>query len=333
MRLMVAVARFLPLCALMLVFPAIAAAQSTQERIQQLERFLKENPGVFDWKVHNELRHLYITNNPRNPRRSMEYSNVILQHSFMDIYILNILSEWQIGKNTSTARANLLRSAPSFPDLRFIAAACFLKIGDLYAAEGNKNEAKSPYLKVAEDKSSDMTRYRVLAEERLRGLKEQPAPTPPVPRPVPTPPPSISNKVKSIEEVDFANFTFPPVEDCAQRSVSLRMGRFEDKEIRVQLRRKILYADLTSEKINQAIVTLDCDTYGNFFITEIFFYALRNGEPVLLAKLAESIDRDYKKYYPDGFTWGISKVVANNGKLIIHKLADGSHACPENDVR
>ena len=78
-----------------------------------------------------------------------------------------------------------------------------------------------------------------------------------------------------------------------------------------------------------------CDTHGNFFITEIFLYALRNGEPVLLAKLPESsVGRDYKKYYPDGGTWaGISRVVANNGKLTFYKVADGYHACPENDVR
>lgn len=45
------------------------------------------------------------------------------------------------------------------------------------------------------------------------------------------------------------------------------------------------------------------------------------------------MDRDYKRYYPEGFTWNISRVVANNGKLIIHKATDGSHACPENEAR
>ena len=144
-------------------------------------------------------------------------------------------------------------------------------------------------------------------------------------------------QVSRIERVDFANFTFPVGEDCAglkRNTVTLRKGEFKDKEVRFQLKSKILYADLTGEKINQAIVPLDCDTYGNFLITEIFFYTLRNGGPVLLAKLPESIiDRDYKQYYPDGLTWGISRVEANNGKLIIHKLADGYHACPENEAR
>ena len=92
-------------------------------------------------------------------------------------------------------------------------------------------------------------------------------------------------KVSRIEQVDFANFTFSLSEDCMQKTVSLRNGEFKDKEVRVQLRSKILYADLTGDKINQAIVPLICNTtYGNFFMTEIFLYTLRNGEPFLLAK-------------------------------------------------
>ena len=61
--------------------------------------------------------------------------------------------------------------------------------------------------------------------------------TPPVPTPVPTPtpPPSKSTKVNSVEEVDFANFTYPPVEGCGKRPVSLKMGMYKDKEVRVQL--------------------------------------------------------------------------------------------------
>src|SRR5262249_44020676 len=155
---------------------------------------------VFDKKVHNELRHLYITSNPPNLRKSMEHSNVILQHSVMDGYILNILSDWQIDKNTSTARANLLRSAQSFPDLRFVAAACFLKIGDLYAVESNLNEAKSSYLKVAQDKSSDMTQYHGLADQKLREQKAQPAPTPPVAKPVQTPTPAVREAERQQQE-------------------------------------------------------------------------------------------------------------------------------------
>ena len=139
-------------------------------RIERLEEWPREHPEAFDWHVHNKKRHLYITSNPPNPRKSMEHSNVILQHSIMDDYILRILSEWQIDKNNSAARTNLMRNAQSFSDLRFVAAACFLKIGELYAAEGNREEANASYLKIVEDKSMP-SQYRTLAEEKLRGQK------------------------------------------------------------------------------------------------------------------------------------------------------------------
>jgi len=140
--------------------------------IGQLEQRLREHPGAFDWHVHNELRHLYSTSNPPNLRKAMEHSNVILQHSIMDDYILRILSEWQIDKDISTARANLMKNAQSFPDLRFLAAACFLKIGELYAAEGNREDANASYLKIMEDKSM-LRQYRTLAEEKLKGRKDR----------------------------------------------------------------------------------------------------------------------------------------------------------------
>jgi hypothetical protein len=154
---MAGVTRCLFLCTVLLLLPAITTAQPDQDpnwrRIEELEQWIRDHPGVFDWHVHNELRHLYSIKNPPDLRKSMEHSNVILQHSGMDEYILNILSGWQIGQDTPAARANLLLNAQAFPDLRFIAAAYFVQIGDLYTAEGNLEEAKSFYLKVAEDNS------------------------------------------------------------------------------------------------------------------------------------------------------------------------------------
>jgi len=92
----------------------------------------------------------------------------------MDDYILHILSGWQLDKDISAARANLLMSARSFSDLRFVVAACLLKIGDLYSKEGDSRRASSFYLMIANDKSSDdIGPYRTIAEERLRGLKER----------------------------------------------------------------------------------------------------------------------------------------------------------------
>ena len=50
-------------------------------------------------------------------------------------------------------------------------------------------------------------------------------------------------QVSRIEQVDFANFTFPVGEDCAglkRNIVTLRKGEFKDKEVRFQLKSKIL---------------------------------------------------------------------------------------------
>jgi hypothetical protein len=82
---------------MVLLLPVSTTAQTDQEivqRIAELEQWILDNPGVFDWNVHNELRHLY---GATNPRKSMEHADIILQHSVMDEYILNILSGWQIG--------------------------------------------------------------------------------------------------------------------------------------------------------------------------------------------------------------------------------------------
>lgn len=142
---------------------------SPSVRILKLEQELRNHVGVFDWKAHNELRHLYITSKPPNVRRAMEHTNAILEHSFMDDYMLDILSEWRIGKDNAIARSNLQKNAEEFPDLKFVRAACFVKIGDLYAADGNRKAAGAWYLKIGSDKSLPV-QYRQLAEERARRL-------------------------------------------------------------------------------------------------------------------------------------------------------------------
>lgn len=102
----------------------------------------------------------------------MEHADLILQHSLIDDYIVHILSEWQLDKDNSQARANLLMKAQSFPGLAFLAAACFLKIGDLYAMDGDAQRARSAYLKVADETAYVMRRYQRLADYRLHALKE-----------------------------------------------------------------------------------------------------------------------------------------------------------------
>jgi len=63
MRLRAGVACCLLLSVMVLLLPVITTGQSDQEiiqRIAELEQWILDNPGVFDWNVHNELRHLYL---------------------------------------------------------------------------------------------------------------------------------------------------------------------------------------------------------------------------------------------------------------------------------
>ena len=140
------------------------------DRIQELERFARGHAGVYDqnmWKVHNELRHLYSVKNPPDMKRSLEHADFILQHWPMDDYILHILSDWQMDKDANAARANLLKNARLFPEYRFIGAASTLKVGDLYARNGQSRDAVYFYTLVAQEDSPDMAQYRQIAQQRL----------------------------------------------------------------------------------------------------------------------------------------------------------------------
>jgi hypothetical protein len=152
-------------------------------------------------------------------------------------------------------------------------------------------------------------------------------------------------QVSRIEQVDFTNFTFTlsePENDCAglkRNTVTLKKGEFKDNSKKVEFGvvvslGKIVYADLTGDKINEALVPLNCDPHGNYIDTVTLVYTICNGEPVLLGSFGDSnTKRDYTKYYPDGFVFPIGAAKVANGKVLIHRSADGSHACPENEVR
>jgi hypothetical protein len=143
----------------------------------------------------------------------------------------------------------------------------------------------------------------------------------------------------SIEQVDFRNFTFPLsmcVEPNRQTQVAVKNGTFEGQDVLVTIDKEmILYADLTDDKSNEAVVPVYCSPpAANFTNVEIHIYTLRDGKPELLAKLHDDIfAADYKRFYQDNMLWfSITHVEAFGKKLTVYKLADGSHACPKNQV-
>jgi len=146
----------------------INADDSAREKINKYNAYLNENPD-FNWAVHNELRHLYITTG--DERSSLEHCDILLHFSLADEYILNILSGWKIGHDSNKAISNLLYYTKAYPDLKYLEAACFVEMGDLYAGLGNRKQAREVYLQVIELRGTIASRYAFLAQARLETLE------------------------------------------------------------------------------------------------------------------------------------------------------------------
>ncbi len=158
--------------------PRIQEGESVDSQIAKWESYLRDHPGVFSWKAHNELRHLY---GGRDESKSLAHSDIILEHSLADDYILKILSGWQIDKDKQKAISNLLYWTKAYPNVKFVRAACLLTIADLYAASDQKTLAEDYYQQVRHLQDDELWRYKTLAGARLEVLKKAPAEAPPAP--------------------------------------------------------------------------------------------------------------------------------------------------------
>jgi hypothetical protein len=143
----------------------------------------------------------------------------------------------------------------------------------------------------------------------------------------------------SIEQVDFRNFTFPLsmcVEPNRPTQVAVKDGIFKDKDVLVNIDKEmIVYADLTDDDRNEAIVPVFCGPpVANHNNVEIHIYTLRDGKPELLTKLHDDIfTADYQRYYQNSWLFpSITHIDVSGKKLTVYKLADGTHACPANQV-
>lgn len=148
--------------------------------------------------------------------------------------------------------------------------------------------------------------------------------------------------VTDIRKVDFLNFTYNSSQ-CSQeygrqgigRMVKVKDGEFKNKSVYFSVMNdKIIYADLTGDGKEEAIVPIDCGAMGaNFSRNEINVYTVENGSATLLAATNDkSMERDYRANYPDadGY-WGLSEngIKVNNGNLQIEVMVDGPHAAPK----
>jgi hypothetical protein len=148
--------------------------------------------------------------------------------------------------------------------------------------------------------------------------------------------------VTDIRKVDFLNLTYTSTQ-CSQeygkqglgRLVNVHDGEFKNKSVYFSVMSdKIIYADLTGDGKEEAIVPIDCGAMGaNFSRSEVNIFTLENGHAALLAATNDkSMERDYRANYADadGY-WGINEngIKVNNGNLQIEVMVDGPHAQPK----
>jgi hypothetical protein len=145
-----------------------------------------------------------------------------------------------------------------------------------------------------------------------------------------------------IRKVDFLNFTYNS-SLCSKeyrrkgigRIVRVRNGEFKNKNVYFAVANdRIIYADVTGDGTEDAIVPVECGATGaNFTRSEVYLYAIKNARATLLAGIDDKgMERDYRRHYPDAESyWGINEngLKVENGNLKIDVLADGPHASPK----
>ncbi len=143
----------------------------------------------------------------------------------------------------------------------------------------------------------------------------------------------------SIKDVDFLNFTYPSSLCSKQIAgigtlVKVSKGEFQSDKVYFGLaNNNVLYGDINGDGRDEAIVHVACGEFtANFGYSEIFIYAIKDGQAKLLAELNdEGMGRDLALYYPKGDIWRITDngVKVRNGNLSIARFEGGSHAAPE----
>ena len=151
-----------------------------------------------------------------------------------------------------------------------------------------------------------------------------------------------STPLTDIRRADFLNFTYQS-SLCSReyrrngigRVVRVRNGEFRNRNVYFAVEEnKIIYADVTGDGREDAIVPVNCGAAtANFSRSEVYIYTIQNGRAALLAGISDTeMERDYRRSYPDAASyWGINEngLRVRNGNLEIDVLADGSHAAPQ----
>lgn len=136
-----------------------------------------------------------------------------------------------------------------------------------------------------------------------------------------------------IRDVDFKNFTYEPYcagPDDSTRPVTVKDGiLFEQTEVDGFTNNfyfsafEVVFGDVDGDTADEAIVLTVCNTGGTGNFSEGFVYAIKDGQPALIARI-EGGDRAYG---------GLRTVSVENGKIIkVERSAPGelgANCCPE----
>lgn len=133
----------------------------------------------FDWAKANELRHKLSGQGDK--RGAYAQIDLILGHSLMDPYMLQILSGWETpssnaarGAATHAAKAiaNLFEAAAKYPGFRFLKVAANVRAAELAAAAGDPEQAKRLFMRAIGVDGRGLEGYRALAFAGLQKLSE-----------------------------------------------------------------------------------------------------------------------------------------------------------------
>ncbi len=145
-----------------MAIPNAVSAQNAGE-IAKWNAYLETHPQAFSWQAHNELRHLYADG---DAAKSMQQVDIILAHSFMDNYMLHVLSDWQLGKDQDATVVALLDKANRYASLPFVRVACLLQAVEIRRAQGRFAEART--LDQSAETSARQARSSLQKAERIQ---------------------------------------------------------------------------------------------------------------------------------------------------------------------
>ena len=144
-----------------------------------------------------------------------------------------------------------------------------------------------------------------------------------------------------IRKVDFLNFGYQS-NLCSQefgkkgipRIVNVRKGEFKNKSVYFSVvADKIIYADVTGDGREDAIVPLECGAMGaNFSRSEVNIYSMDGGLTLVATTNDKELEKDYRANYSDADSyWGFNEngIKVSNGNVQFEVLTDGSHAAPK----